>query len=518
MSLQKFPIDRPAVHRWKKATVHDALLIKIRWALHKQGGSSERRDYAWHFNRPIALLTLLVLCAMMTGVVGMRLVYAGDASPLSLPLSAPQLHRASVEPAAASALSMWLARALPETTHVAVVQFLDAESHWNTTGTTIVTAQRLAVLQPLLGTMPDVITVETTGGYLAAESIGLWVSHGIDIVSDVPQLLLLAADTGTYRIVGDDRGVFTLAGDQVTNSHLGIQMPTATFINLLNQEVSRQERGEHLAALPRIAALSGGSTAHLAAEDGTPIPFDHHVSGNGDSDDSPRWVVSSVALDIKVNINSTQIDDQIRPRGDFYSSIVRALRTWSVVEEADFTLLYAGETDATTIGYDGINEIVFVAEGRNRPLGQAQIWYTTNNTIVEVDMWLNDDYELNVGDSEPAFGEIDLESVVLHELGHWVPLGHDANADAVMYSVLGPQQTKRTLTTFDVDRLVDLYPCAVPPCIDASYEGELATPTSTPVPPTATATPTLSPTVATPTLIATTSPDSHAIYLPMVAR
>ncbi|MEZ4676118.1 MAG: matrixin family metalloprotease [Caldilineaceae bacterium] len=258
------------------------------------------------------------------------------------------------------------------------------------------------------------------------------------------------------------------------------------------------------------------SNLSAAAADNRPLP---EAAGEPQvsTDDPPRWTLASLELDVKFNLNTEQIDDVNKPAGDFAMAIRRAMRTWSILAGVDFTLLYSGETAAVTTGYDGENEIVFMHQGQNKPIGRALIWYTSGNVIVEVDMWLNDDYQFSVN-GDPALGEIDLESVVLHELGHWGPLDHATNPDAVMYSVLGTMQKKRVLHADDIAAITQLYPCTQPPCIHEAYQGELATPTPRPSP-TATATPTLAPTVATPTLIPTEVADDKAyLFIPFVAR
>jgi hypothetical protein len=135
-------------------------------------------------------------------------------------------------------------------------------------------------------------------------------------------------------------------------------------------------------------------------------------------------------------------------------------------------------------------------------------------------MWINDDYDLSVA-SEPGFGQVDLQSIVLHELGHWVPLAHDSNADAVMYSILAPQQIKREMSMFDVDHISEIYPCTLFPCVHPVHEIEIATPTSTPTPnvPTPTMTPIMMPTPATPTIVPTKiASATYSIFLPFVAK
>jgi hypothetical protein len=50
-------------------------------------------------------------------------------------------------------------------------------------------------------------------------------------------------------------------------------------------------------------------------------------------------------------------------------------------------------------------------------------------------------------------GQYDFETIVMHELGHAVGLGHSGDAGSVMYTYLAPGQTRRTVTAQDLSVL-----------------------------------------------------------------
>lgn len=463
----------------------------------------------------VTVLISAVLVMLLLTVSGLHIL-----TPIStVPYLASMYTEYTPDIVTTDLMAKLLGQNLLATTHIALVQPIHTQSHWDASHHKIVTSHRLAVLQPLMGQLAPEIDVEVDGGYMANEQIGLWVSHGATLPQDAPSLLMLAADAGQFRVVGGEVGVFQIDGNEIGNDALDLRVPLSTFVTLFNRMTTDIDQTMTLTVADLQVASITPATISDSASALDPIPLDGPSGQSILDDERPRWIATSVELEVVVNLNSSQIDDVEKPPAAFYTSITRALRSWSSVESADFTLLYSGETDATATGYNGKNEILFSAEGRNRPLGQAQIWYTTDNVIVEVDIWLNDDYVFNVGDEEPGFGEIDLESVVLHELGHWVPLEHSTNEDAIMYSVLAPQQTKRNMHEEEIELLTNLYPCAVTPCIHPDYQSEAATPTMTATPDvlTPTATPTLVPTMATATLVPTISPASHEIYLPFVA-
>lgn len=87
-------------------------------------------------------------------------------------------------------------------------------------------------------------------------------------------------------------------------------------------------------------------------------------------------------------------------------------------------------------------------------LGENAIWKSSNGAVAESD--------INVNASQswwnnPPSGYYDPQSCLLHELGHTVGLSHSTQSNAVMYSILGPGVTKRTLHSDDIAGVRKLY-------------------------------------------------------------
>lgn len=449
--------------------------------------------------RPSPLLLVFILLNLL--MVAATFTF----SPWAWPVQSAAAHRSTVLPAAGHQLAptqhleALLTPLLQPATAVVYGQIVAYETTWNLAHTQIETHFTLSVSHTLIGQVAEQIEVSVPGGYLPTEAIGMWSSHTATFANGEVVLLFLAQSESGYAVVQGEKGKFTLGDTYLSNPTLALTVLPTAVEQAIQVQATKVGRTVHLP--------SNHATLYaLVAQSVVSTPF--APSRQAQLLTQPTWPNTTIA--IKINLNSDGIGDRVDA---FRAAIFRAMRSWSVVTDADFTLLYDGETTATITDYNGVNELLFMHKGANSQLGQAQIWFTQNGTILEADIWINDDYTFSVSDT-PAVGETDLESVVLHELGHWIPLDHTPESQAVMYAILNAS-TKRVLQPDDLNRLIATYPCGASPCINDLY----LNPTETPFP---TSTPTLVPTTeATPTLIVTVPPPTGVksmIYLPFVTR
>ncbi len=122
------------------------------------------------------------------------------------------------------------------------------------------------------------------------------------------------------------------------------------------------------------------------------------------------------------------------------TAVQNAGATWSNAG-ATFAFSYAG-THSRTGGYlyNGVNEVMWVDLGVGGPLGRAVWWYNpATGQIVEADMEFNTRYSWSTATPTPS-GSIDVETVALHEFGHWLSLGHSDIPEAIMYAYYKGQQ------------------------------------------------------------------------------
>ena len=426
-------------------------------------------------------------------------------------------------PALQSRPPLLLSRALADLTAkadlVVQAQVVDSRSRWNDSHTLIETAHRLVVHRHLLGPATTEVLLYTDGGFLPEEGLGMVSSHTPRFAVGEEVLLFLRKENNRFQIVDGEAGKFTLLQGDAVSAYYRDHLPLTQVATILAAAARRNPQAIALHPQQPVQLLSTTNAQVKNVQPlatATPTPL-------------PKWSSTTPKIMIQVNLNSTQVGGQAGSADQFLTAIKNAVRTWSVVPDAGVTLLYSGVTTSTVTSFNRKSEIVFMKKGANSQLGQAQIWFTSAFVIIEADIWINDDYVLDATGS-PQQGKIDLESTVLHELGHWLPLSHMPNSNAVMYAVLGSGSRKTVLTDDDIAGVVGLYPCPAIPCIDPAYAGDgTTTPTATPSPietvvqeatgtPTATMspdTPTPTPTLA-PSAVTPVAPQNA--FLPLVTR
>ena len=165
---------------------------------------------------------------------------------------------------------------------------------------------------------------------------------------------------------------------------------------------------------------------------------------------------------------------------DLRGAVERAAATWSRVESANVRFTFQGMTSAAAEGFDGQTTLGFIDRpDLDRVLGATSFLIdTTSGAIAEADIFFNSRFAFSVAaNGQPD--RVDLESVVLHELGHLLGLGHSAigeternatgsrrviGSGAVMFPIAHSSgaTADRVLQADDIAGISDLYPGRAP--------------------------------------------------------
>ncbi|MBO6605226.1 T9SS type A sorting domain-containing protein [Psychroserpens sp.] len=141
------------------------------------------------------------------------------------------------------------------------------------------------------------------------------------------------------------------------------------------------------------------------------------------------------------------------------ASFLRAFDTWVCTTGVNWEI--GSVTTVDVIAADGINVIRF-DNGGEMPAGTLGINTSRFGAcgsaspggldvfVNELDIVFNDTTNWEFGPSPASGGQIDFETVAVHELGHAHQLAHIIDPGAIMHFAIGPNQTNRVLSDSDL--------------------------------------------------------------------
>lgn len=331
---------------------------------------------------------------------------------------------------------------------IAMGYVVKTDSFWSLDGTRIESKTTLKLARQLKGYAPQYVEVHTMGGFVEEENLGMMEVHEASFSVGEDVLIFATVHDDGYRLVGGAAGKYHISGANVLNYSDASRGSLKYLLSNLESMLGAQH--------PTVAR---DRLAQPSPRRGLSDIFQQHFVTSSHR----KWSAIDGKVPFFVNLNTSQAGYNDGTRAEFLYAIRSAAATWNNVTAANFTLQYSGSTQAEQASYNGYNEVLFMNKGLGERGAVAHIWYRRDLTVVEADIWINDDYDWNA-DGPLEVHELDLESVLLHEFGHWFVLGHLADESTVMYRTLSGGTMKRMLHPADEQGIAAIYPCKTKRC------------------------------------------------------
>jgi len=172
--------------------------------------------------------------------------------------------------------------------------------------------------------------------------------------------------------------------------------------------------------------------------------------------DGLHWPDNDIPVDYYINTSG-------RPGNisstDFITAVEDAFQTWTVVPGSYMEFDYRGTRSRRYVNRDNRNIVCWNSDGSDMgesTLAATHTWYNTStDEIIECDVEFNGTMSWSVSGAN-----YDIETVMLHEAGHWLHLGHEDAVPSIMATYY--QAIRRTLYQDDMDGISFIYPYQLP--------------------------------------------------------
>ncbi|HEX8636354.1 MAG TPA: matrixin family metalloprotease [Pyrinomonadaceae bacterium] len=196
------------------------------------------------------------------------------------------------------------------------------------------------------------------------------------------------------------------------------------------------------------------------------VPARAYTYQFGGSSVQVRWTTNPIRISLSTSLNSPPAN--IKAGSDVLGAARRALRRWS---DAANIQLVESSTSVDSVNPsgtgDGINLITVSASATNdaftnqggQRLGRTRVIFDSTGRILEADLALNPRVSFSTDGTSNTY---DLESTLVHELGHLLGLDHSGVVGATMQprqglNFIDPAHTMRTLSDDDLAGIRSIY-------------------------------------------------------------
>ncbi len=277
----------------------------------------------------------------------------------------------------------------------------------------------------------DRIKGDIADDFISFEVVGGTVGDITEIVSDSPG----------FKI--DDDAIILLAGNPLTIKR-GINGKIPIYDGKIYRENRAVTADSFIQALKN---LQRDPNIDVSLEE-LAVPMEQAAAAECYVYSGYKWPGANPNITYKINENTSDCSSE-------GAAVQAAANSWNN-DGGNFTFTYGGTHTSTTDSYNGVNEIMWGTTQDS--VATTSTWVTGDTTIVECDIVFDDSY--NWSSTTPTSSQMDVQTVALHEFGHWFSLDDLYNSEDsgnVMYGYVSNGQMKRTLQSCDIQGICSIY-------------------------------------------------------------